>query len=211
MNRRALIVILLVVGGALAAPPVAGADPQVGSGEVGSMDVTTVEGSPGAGPIAGCDVAGPVTAATDGVQSLGVATFGPGGSSCAHTLDTDTISVTATGTDFTLYALSGTGAGTISIEGYQADCSATGGGSRAGMSLSGVRGVDVPSRIPSNYTVTIPGRDGETVATVVLNAIRFGDRGRVDLDAARITLHGDAGAAADGELVLGSVRCAPPL
>lgn len=208
-----------VVGGLLLATltgfsdTAAAAEPEsTSAGSVGAVDVVMDGEEIVQPPIAECDVTGRKNNTTAGVKVGDVASFGRSNTKCrwdgqgnAH--------VEAKGRSFSTRALVEWGGPRIRISSYTVSCRTTGNGSAASFELRGLRGIEVPDRIPSNYTVTVPGRiEGSApLAKVVLNELIAPSPpdGSMRLNAMRIELFPDGGGPNSGDITVGTVACDP--
>jgi hypothetical protein len=182
-----------------------------GTGSLGAADLTVDGQTSHSGPLAPCAV-GSRPANSTGQIVVGPGTrFGPGSTSCRLNPD-HTASVAVDGQNFDLRLLSRYGGPVIRISRFTAACDTTPDyGIRTRMGFTGVSGVAVPSTIPANYTVTIPGAAGDSrpMAVVVLNeVVSPPPDGVLAVNAMHIKVFPQGGPAG-GDVVVGSVRCAP--
>lgn len=205
---------VLVVAACLAVMPVpAYADEfdATGTGSLGAADLTVDGQTAHGGPLAPC-AAGSRPTNSIGPLVVGPATrFGPGSTSCRLNPD-HTASVAVDGQDFDMRLLSRYGGPVIRIRKFTAVCDTTTDyGIRTRIGFAGVSGVAVPSDIPANYTVTVPGAAGDSrpMAVVVLNeVVSPPPAGTLAVNAMHIKVFPQGGPAR-GDVEVGSVSCAP--
>lgn len=101
----------------------------------------------------------------------------------------------------------------IRLASFTASCETTATASSVQVRFSGLAGLTVPSPIPPNHVVTIPGPAGAPpTATVTFNETLFPSRpdGSMTVHLMHIRLFPDGPPKADtGDIVVGSVSCAP--
>lgn len=190
-------------------PAFAAEPPALGTGFVGSVDLL-MDGQPThAAPIAPCAIGGVGVNETDPIEVGTSTSFGSATTSCANAAD-GTAHVGVSGQDFTTTVLARFGGPVIRFRTFESHCETTANGSSGEMRLSGVSGVTVPSTIPANYTVTIPGAapTGRPLAVVVFNEATYPTDGSLGITAMHLKLFPDGGPAR-GDIVVGAVSCAP--
>lgn len=213
MRMRAPAVALLVVatttmlgGQALAAAQ------KTGAASVGSVSVTLGGVDTDQDAIAPCTTRGTnSTAAT--TPAPGIA-YGAGSTACTVDADTGEAGATASGKRFKLSVLRQYGGPVIALTSWSVRCATDGTGSTASMSLAGLTGVTVPSSIPVDYAVTVPGRHAgdPALAKVVFNELVTPDPadGSMTMNLMHVTLFPDTPNSPDhGDVVLGSASCDP--
>lgn len=193
-------------------PTVPSASP-VSSASVGSVDAEIDGQRLRQEPIAPCEVDGQQDAESGGVSVDPAAGFGRGSSRCR--MDTEgsgTAEAETSGRAFTSRVLRKHGGPLLRVSSYSARCRTVDSGSEGNVELRGVRGIDVPSDIPSNHSVLIHGPDESQppLARVVVNEMVTPDPpdGSMTLNAMRIELFPEGGPDS-GEIVVGSVSCDP--
>lgn len=215
-RRRVPVAVTGLVIASLAALPAtasaAGEPESTSAGSVGSVDVVYDGEDVVQEPIAPCEVSGEKTNKTTGVKLGEVATYGKGATRCDRDTDGNAV-VAVDGRAFSTKALVEWGGPRIRMSSFKVTCKTTGNGSTATFELRGIRGFEVPDRIPSNYSVMIPGRiEGSApLAEVVLNELITPSPpdGSMVLNAMRIRLFPEGGGPNSGDIVVGSVACDP--
>ena len=161
------------------------------------------------GDLARCDADGPVAARSDGGKTGDVAVFGLGGTTCGRK---DTVTtVQAGGQRFESDVLKRYGGPVLKVRTYSVGCSTTRNGSTGDVSIGTVEGITVPSSIPANYRVAIPGgAAGTALATVTLNETVTPQPadGSLVTHAVHIQLFPQGGPAG-GDIYLGTAACNP--
>ncbi|HKS47270.1 MAG TPA: choice-of-anchor P family protein [Amycolatopsis sp.] len=205
---------ILVTAFCLAAVPIpalADTPNATGSGSAGAVDLTTGGQITHQDPIAPCAVG---TTATSSSSPLVVGTrtrFGSATTSCKRNADS-TASVSVSGERFETTVLAPYGGPAIKVKTFKASCDTTENGSRGQIQLGGVSGVSVPSNIPANYTVTIPGPTPSSppIAAVVLNELITPNPpdGSLTSHPVHIRLFPQGGPAS-GDIFVGTVACNP--
>ncbi|HEY3710282.1 MAG TPA: hypothetical protein VGL64_12955 [Amycolatopsis sp.] len=204
--------VLMVTALALAAlPGVAQADGVTSTGWAasGSVDVLADGEHVTTGQLARCDADGPATGRTDGGKTGDVAVFGLGGTTCGRKDAVTTVQ--AGGQRFESDVLKRYGGPVLKVRTYSAGCSTTQNGSTGDVSIGTVEGITVPSSIPANYRVTIPGgAAGTALATVTLNETVTPQPadGSLVTHAVHIQLFPQGGPAG-GDIYLGTAACNP--
>ncbi|HEY2059799.1 hypothetical protein [Amycolatopsis sp. NBC_01480] len=204
--------VLMVTALALAVlPGVARADQvtSTGWGASGSVDVLADGEHVTTGDLARCDADGPVTARSDGGKTGDVAVFGLGGTTCGRKDAVTTVQ--AGGQRFESDVLKRYGGPVLKVRTYSVGCSTTQNGSTGDVSIGTVEGITVPSSIPANYRVAIPGgAAGTALATVTLNETVTPQPadGSLVTHAVHIQLFPQGGPAS-GDIYLGTAACNP--
>ncbi|MBA0125173.1 hypothetical protein H0B56_06430 [Haloechinothrix sp. YIM 98757] len=193
-------------------PPEASASP-VSSASVGSVDAEIDGQRVRQDPIAPCEVDGQSEAESGAVSVDRVASFGRGSSRCRRdTGGTGAAEAETSGRAFTSRVLRKYGGPILRVSSYSAGCRTVDSGSEGSVELRGVRGIDVPSDIPSNHAVLVHGPDESQppLARVVVNEMVTPSPpdGSMTLNAMRIELFPEGGPDS-GEIVVGSVSCDP--
>ncbi|WP_141134728.1 hypothetical protein [Haloechinothrix alba] len=193
-------------------PPESPASP-VSAASVGSVDAVIDGQRVRQDPIAPCEVDGQREAESGAVSVDPVAGFGRGSSRCR--MDTEgsgAAEAETSGRAFTSRVLRRYGGPLLRVSSYSASCRTVDRGSEGSVELRGVRGIDVPSDIPSNHTVLIHGPDESQppLARVTVNEMVTPSPpdGSMTLNAMRIELFPEGGPDS-GEIVVGSVSCDP--
>lgn len=181
-------------------------------GSIGAVDVVMEGEEVVQEPIAECDVMGKKADRTSGVKVRDVASYGKGSTQCSWDGDENAV-VAVEGRTFSTRALVEWGGPRIRMSSFKVNCKTTGNGSAASFELRGIRGIEVPEDIPSNYEVMVPGRieGAAPLARVVLNELvtpRPPD-GSMRLNAMRIELFPEGGGPNSGDIIVGSVACDP--
>ncbi|MBB4904251.1 hypothetical protein [Actinophytocola algeriensis] len=192
----------IVVAPAQASPGDAVAEASAGALTIGA---TTVE------PIAACSTEGEPSGQSGEVVVPNVATYSSGESTCTIDEAGEIAKTTVTGGRFRFDALRQYGGPRIRLTSYTAKCETTLAGSSSSVQFSGLTGVTVPSPLPSNYVVTIPGGpDGKPMATVTFNEALFPSPadGSMTVHLMHIRMF-PRGGPASGDAYVGTVRCAP--
>ena len=192
----------LITVPAQAAPGDAVADGNAGSVTIGD---TTIE------PIAACSTEGNPEASVDETSVPGVATYSDTESTCTIDDVGEIAKVDVSGGRFRFDALRAYDGPRIRLSSYTATCETSLTGSSSSFTFSGLSGVDVPSQIPPNYVVTVPGGpDGKPMATVTFNESVVPDPpdGSMTVHLMHIRLFPEGGPDA-GDAYVGSVHCSP--
>lgn len=162
--------------------------------------------------LAPCQVGSVSTASTPGATGRGFVSFGTGTSSCGMTTD-GAAKVTVSGRRFTLDGLRAYGGPLIKIASWSASCTTTENGSSSNIQLNSVSGIRLPSSIPANHTIMIPGRKATDppVAKIMINEVLLPDPadGSMTVNLMHVWLFPEGIALARGEAVVGTVHCAP--
>lgn len=207
--RRTLgVACLSVLGLALATVPAQAAP---GAAVAGGDAGTTTVGETAVPPVAPCTTGGVTQAANPGVSVPGVVTYSNTRSACAVDDAGEVATATVEGGAFSFDALQPFGGPRIRLVDYTATCETTLTGSTSSFRFSGLSGVTVPSEIPANYVVTIPGGpDGRPTATVTFNEAHIPDPpdGSMTAHLMHIRMFPEGGPAT-GDAYAGTVHCAP--
>lgn len=212
--RRVVVTGIAVAASMLVAAASAQAVTEDGVASLGAVNVTyNYTGQHVVtGPVATCDVNGQGSGYSPGAEVPGIARYGTGNTRCTRDLAARTAQVDAVGSRFQLDALVNYGGPRIRMERYQATCRATDRGSEESIWLSGLSGISVPSTIPANYTVTVPGRfaGDPPLARVILNEVIMPtpSDGSIAVNLMRVILFPNGGPQT-GDVVVGSAACAP--
>lgn len=207
--RRTLSVACLIVAGlafvvapAQAAPGDAVAEGSAGAATIGQV---TVE------PIAPCSTEGELQGSAGEVAVPNVVTFAPSSSTCAIDDAGEIATTTVTGGRFRFDGLRQYGGPRIRLTSFTAKCETTLTGSSSSIRFSGLSGVSVPSQLPSNHVVTIPGGpDGKPKATVTFNEALLPDPadGSMTVHLMHIRMFPQGGPTS-GDVYVGTVHCSP--
>ena len=206
--RRTLTVMCMATGLALVAAPVAQAAPgdAVADGNAGSATIgqTTVA------PIAPCTTEGTLEATNADTTVPNVVTYSSSKSVCTIDDVGEIATVTVTGGRFRFDALRAYGGPRIRLSSYTAKCNTTLTGSSSSFQFSGLSGVSVPSQIPQNHVVTIPGQDNKPMATVTFNEtiLPSPPNGSMTVHLMHIRMFPQGGPVA-GDAYVGTVHCSP--
>lgn len=175
----------------------------------GSVDVTIDNEHIVTGELAKCTVDGPYRGWTQGGATGDVATFGAGDTGCGRS---GAVSIAqAAGRRFRATVLKRYGGPELSVRTFSAKCATTDIGSSGEVAVGAVEGVTVPSEIPPNYRIVIPGgAAGTALATVVFNETVTPQPpdGSLVTHAVHIKLFPQGGPAS-GDLYLGTAACDP--
>ncbi|MFC4857979.1 hypothetical protein [Actinophytocola glycyrrhizae] len=202
------VVCLAAAGLAFTAAP-AGAAPgdAVAEGSAGGVTI----GEATVGPIASCSTEGPSSGESGEVAVPNVATYSSGTSTCTIDEAGEIAKTTVTGGRFRFDALLPHGGPRLRLSDYTATCETTLTGSNSSIRFSGLHGVTVPSELPSNHVVTIPGDlDGKPLATVTFNeaVTPSPPDGSMTVHLMHIRMFPEGGPT-PGDAYVGTVRCAP--
>lgn len=178
---------------------------------IGYVDVMLEGDHVSQAPIAPCDVEGDQQNDSGAVTVDGAATFWGGQTVCEWD-SSDAAHGKVTGRYFSTKAIEEWGGPRIKVSTFKVSCVTTGNGSSGSMELSGLRGIQVPERIPPNYTVTIPGRieGAKPLAKIIVNELvtPAPADGSMQVNALHIILFPEGGPSS-GEIIVGSVSCDP--
>lgn len=180
-------------------------------GSSGAVDATIAGEPVTVDAIAPCDTEGPPQGSSGEVSVSGVVTFASGASECTVNDAGELASVEVTGGRLRVDALRDHGGPRIRLASYEARCHTTLTGSSSWVQFSGASGFDVPEDLPANHVVTIPGEDGEPpLATITLNEtiVPSPADGSMTVNLMHIRLFPQGGPDS-GDIVVGSVHCAP--
>jgi hypothetical protein len=192
--------------GERAALPVAG-------GSIGAVNVV-LDGVPRTvPPIAACETRVVDQASTPGVEVPDLVEFAAGSTRCTSSVVAWTATATVTGGTFRLLGLRRYGGPVIRLSSYRVSCLADADGSQTRFQFTGLSGFSVPSPVPRNHVVMIPGPAGSPpLARVTVNEFLTPTPtdGSLRLNLMRIQLFPrTASAPATGDIVVGSVHCDP--
>ncbi|PRX49269.1 hypothetical protein B0I33_103303 [Prauserella shujinwangii] len=181
------------------------------SASVGAVDIV-VAGRPGhAAPIAPCTVGGTERNSARGTDVGRTTSFGAGDTRCARTSG-GAATAKATGQRFRTSVLRQFGGPVLRVRTFSAECRTTGNGSEGYVELGGVSGFRLPSEIPADHTITIPGRsEGDPpMAEIVLNDLvaPTPPDGSLTTHALHIKLFPQGGPAS-GDIFVGTAGCDP--
>ena len=213
MKMRAPVVALMVVATTtLLAGPAGAADPTTATASAGSVNLTSGGTVTSQDSIAPCTTPG--ANSTSGVTPLPGVQYGSATTSCTVAADTGDVTAKAAGGRFQVSLLRDHGGPLIKLTKWSVQCATDGANSSGSMSVAGLTGVTVPSSIPVNYTVTVPGQaQGDpALAKVVFNEMVAPDPpdGSMTLNLMHITLFPDSPDGPEhGDIVLGTVGCNP--
>ncbi|TDP96553.1 hypothetical protein [Labedaea rhizosphaerae] len=216
MKMRAPAVALLIVatatsltmlGGPASAAPTA---PKKGAASVGAVSVTLDGVATNQASIAPCTTLG--ANSTPGTTPVAGVVYGKAETSC--TRDKGEATAVASGKRFKVTVLRRHRGPVIALTSWSVQCSTKKTGSTASMTLSGLTGVTVPSNIPVNYTVTVPGHkpSDPVLAKVVFNelVVPSPPDGSMVMNLMHIKLFPNTPNSPDrGDIVLGTVDCDP--
>ncbi|HEY0450659.1 choice-of-anchor P family protein [Actinophytocola sp.] len=218
--RRTGVVGLAVAGVCVAvclaglAPAQAADWESIAGGSLGAVDLV-LDGDPAEiAPIAECGTDGVEDATSSGAEVAGFVQFSGGTSTCTVDQATGVATASVTGARFRLDGLRQYGGPrTIRMTSFTATCHTTETGSSASFQFRGLTGLTVPSSIPPNHVITIPGAAGAPpVATVTLNEtiVPSPPDGSMTVNLMHFHLFPQGPAdKASGDIVVGSVNCAP--
>ncbi len=202
-------VLLTLAAGAVSAQASPG--DAIAKGTVGTVDATVAGEPVSVDPIAPCDTAGPPQGSSGQVSVDGFITFTSGSSKCTVNDAGELASVEVTGGRFRLDALRDHGGPRIRLSSYTVRCQTTLTGSSSWVQFSGASGFEVPAELPANHVVTIPGEAGQPpLATITLNEtiVPSPADGSMTVNLMHIRLFPQGGPDS-GDIVVGSVHCAP--
>jgi hypothetical protein len=212
MRGRILLVTGALVAAQAATAAVAHADPPVtstGWGSAGSVDVLADSQHVVTDELARCDADGPESARVIGGVAGEVAEFGISGTACERKGPVS--AVWTGGQRFESGLLTRYGGPELKIRTYAVNCSTTETGSTGSMSIGEVSGFTVPSSIPANYRITIPGgAAGTALASITLNETVTPQPadGSLVTHAVHVKLFPQGGPAS-GDIYLGTAACNP--
>ncbi|QWF82587.1 hypothetical protein [Amycolatopsis sp. CA-230715] len=208
-----VLTVLTVCGGLLAAAPAAQAAPVIATAaaSLGSADVMVGSQQVQAAPIAVCEVDKMPQSASNGTAVGTTTKYGRGDTTCSRDAN-GTATAKASGQRFETSILKQFGGPVIKVRSYTAGCATTANGSSGSMEISGVTGVTVPTEIPANYTIAIPGKNAgdPPMAEVVVNELiaPTPPDGSLGTHAMHIKLF-PRGGPASGDIMVGSANCDP--
>nr|WP_233223280.1 choice-of-anchor P family protein [Amycolatopsis sp. CA-128772] len=188
-----------------AAPPVT----STGWAASGSVDVTIDNEHIVTGELAKCTADGPYNGWSQGGATGDIAVFGAGESGCGRS--GDAAIAQASGRRFRATVLQRYGGPELTVRTFTAKCATTDIGSGGEVTVGAVEGVTVPSQIPPNHRIVIPGgAAGTALATVTLNETVTPQPpdGSLVTHAVHIKLFPQGGPAS-GDIYLGTAACDP--
>jgi hypothetical protein len=191
----------------LAVPAQAAPGDAVALGDAGSVTI----GDAVVEPIAACSTEGELETSTASTSVPDVVTYSDSKSVCTIDDVGEIATVSVTGGRFRFDALREWDGPRIRLSSYSAKCETTLTGSKSSFQFSGLSGIKVPSQIPANHVVTIPGGpDGKPKATVTFNETLLPTPadGSMTVHLMHIRLFPQGGPAS-GDAYVGSVRCSP--
>jgi hypothetical protein len=190
----------------VAAPAEAAPGDAVGTGNAGAVTI----GQTNVPPIAPCTTEGELQSTTSEVSVPNVVTYTDSKSVCTIDDVGEIATVTVTGGRFRFDALRQYNGPRIRLSSYTAKCNTTLSGSSASFQFSGLSGVSVPSQIPPNHVVTIPGTDGKPKATVTFNETLIPNppNGSMTVHLMHIRMFPQGGPTS-GDAYVGTVHCSP--
>jgi hypothetical protein len=187
-------------------------DPKAGSGSVGTVNVM-LGGTPTLqSSIAPCTAPGKNS--TAGVTPVTGVEYGSAKTTCTVDKKTGEATALVSGKRFRMSLLHDHGGPVIKLISYSVQCSTDHTGSKGSMSVSGLTGITLPSNIPANYKVTIPGKhpNDPVLAKVVINELVTPSPpdGSMVMNMLHIKLFPNTPNSPDsGDIVLGTVSCDP--
>jgi hypothetical protein len=190
----------------VATPAQAAPGDAVGEGNAGSATIgqTTVA------PVAPCSTEGALEASNNETTVPNVITFTNSKSVCTIDEAGEIATVNVTGGRFRFDALRAYNGPRIRLTSYTAKCDTTESGSSASFQFSGLSGVSVPSQIPPNHVVTVPGEAGKPKATVTFNEtiVPNPPNGSMTVHLMHIRMFPQGGPTT-GDAYVGTVHCSP--
>jgi hypothetical protein len=191
----------------LALPAEAAPGDAVADGNAGAVTIgqTTVP------PIAPCSTEGAMETANNEVSVADVVTFSDSKSVCTIDDVGEIATANVTGGRFRFDALRQYNGPRIRLSSYTAKCETTLTGSRSSFTFSGLSGISVPSQIPPNHVVTVPGGpDGKPKATVTFNEMHTPTPpdGSMTAHLMHIRMFPEGGPTT-GDAYIGTVHCSP--
>jgi hypothetical protein len=214
MKMRAPAVALLIVATATSVTMLGGqasaAAPKTGAASIGAVSVTLDGVATDQASIAPCKTLG--TNSTTGMTPVPGVVYGKADTSCTRAKGE--VTAMASGKRFKVTLLRAHRGPVIQLTSWSVQCSTKKTGSTASMTLSGLTGVKVPSSIPVNYTVTVPGHrpSDPVLAKVVFNelVVPSPPDGSMVMNLMHIKLFPNTPNSPDrGDIVLGTVHCDP--
>ena len=183
------------------------ATPQ-GQISLGSANVTQDGVQTSIQPIAPCDMNGNSAGSSSGDGIDGVVSYGGGTTSCTKDASAQTSTMKAQGNQFESNVLSAYGGPDIRLDNYSVTCSATKSGTNVNFTLGNLRGISVPSTVPTNFTLTF-GPTTKPQAKVILNEATFAQPsdGSVTFNMMHIVL--PEGGQVSGDIYVGQAACSP--
>jgi hypothetical protein len=208
LRRTLTVACLSALGMALMSGPAQGAPGDaVAEGNAGATTIgqTTVP------PVAPCSTQGALGATSSEASVPNVVTYSNSKSVCAIDDVGEIATVTVTGGRFRFDALLPYNGPRIRLSTYTAKCETTLDGSKSSFQFSGLSGIKVPSQIPSNYVVTVPGGpNGKPKATVTFNETQAPNPpdGSMTVHLMHIRMFPEGGPTT-GDAYVGTAHCSP--
>lgn len=208
----------VVAGGmvlASLAPASAAHATAAGIASAGSASVVRNGNAITVAPVGPCSLTGRKNGSSAGARKNGVVAYGPSTSTCTTNRQAHTSRSTASGSTFTLSALTNYGGPTIKVASYSVTCAATTHGTNASWRFSGLTGVTVPKQIPNNYQVAVRAANGRLLANVILNEVILPkpNDGSITLNMMHIVLFPNGvpknTKPMSGDVYVGSTACSP--
>jgi hypothetical protein len=212
---RSAVAGVLVVGGMVLASLTPAYGTAAGTASAGSAGVVRNGNPITVAPVGSCSLTGRRGGSSAGAARNGVVAYGAATSSCTVDRRAHTSTSTATGSAFTLSALTGYGGPTIKVASYSVTCSATTRGTTVSWRFSGLTGITVPQQVPAGFTVAVRAPNGQLLANVILNDVILPkpNDGSITLDMMHIVLFPDGVPAhtrpMSGDVYVGSTACSP--
>lgn len=188
------------------------ADPgPVARASLGSVDLVLDGEAATIEPIAPCG-AEVEDASSEGAEIAEFVEFEAGSTTCE--VDEGVATASVTGERFRLTGLARYGGPSlIRIADFTATCETTETGSSSRVRFGELSGLTVPSRVPPNHVVTIPGPPGAApIATVTFNetAMTEPEEGAITVNLMHVRLFPEGPTEqVTGDIVVGSVTCVP--
>lgn len=208
MRKTLTVACMTTLGMALLALPAQAAPGDaVADGSAGAVTIgqTTVP------PVAPCSTEGALGAANNEVSVPDVVTFSDSKSVCTIDDVGEIATANVTGGRFRFDALRQYDGPRIRLSSYTAKCETTLTGSKSSFTFSGLSGISVPSQIPPNHVVTVPGGpDGKPKATVTFNEMHTPNPpdGSMTAHLMHIRMFPQGGPTT-GDAYIGTVHCSP--
>lgn len=191
----------------LAVPAQAAPGDAVADGSAGAVTI----GQTMVPPIAPCTTEGALEGTNNEVSVPNVVTYSDSKSVCTIDDVGEIATATVTGGRFRFDALRTYNGPRIRLSSYSAKCETTLTGSKASFTFSGLSGISVPSQIPPNHVVTVPGGpDGKPKATVTFNETLVPNPpdGSMTVHLMHIRMFPQGGPTT-GDAFVGTVHCSP--
>lgn len=208
-----LFVTVTAVTALVTAPAQAAPGDAVAVGSAGSVNVHLDSAPIVVDPIAVCRSDGPAQGSSGTVAVDDFVSYTDGRSTCTVDDAGEIASVEVSGGRFRLDGLRDFGGPRIRLAGFGARCDTTLAGTSSSIQLSGLSGVAVPADLPPNYVTTIanPSVGQPPLATVTFNEtiVPSPPDGSMTLNVMHIRLFPEGPGQNTGDVVVGSVHCAP--